>query len=142
MDPLSASVLIDLVSAAGQSDVEHVRRLLALGVRPDVIETRSGWSALHSSVLHNPPLLPTLLEYTDDPDAPLVMGGTPLSYVVHELAEHPDDKRKQQLFEAIEVLLQAGANPACGAADQTPLELARLYRRPDIEDALLALRKR
>lgn len=25
--------------------------------------------------------------------------------------------------------LAAGANPACGAADQTALELARLYRR-------------
>ena len=142
MDPLSDSLLIDLVSATEQGDVEHVRRLLALGVRPDVIEHSSGWSALHKSVLHDPRLLPTLLEYTANPDAPQVMGGTALSYVVHELGENPDDNRKQQLFEAIEVLLHAGANPQTGAPDQTALELAALYNMPDVYDALLAQRER
>jgi ankyrin repeat protein len=142
MDPLSDSLLVDLVSATKRGDVEHIRRLLALGASPHVIEPESGWSALHTSVLYNPLLLPTLLEYTADPDAPWVMGGTPLSYVVHELAEDPDDKRKQELFEAIAVLVQAGANPECGGADQTALELARLYGRRDIEDALLAPRER
>lgn len=142
MDPLNASLLTDLVSATEQGDVEHVRRLLALGVRPDVIDLSSGWSALHSSVLHSPLLLPTLLEYTANPDAPQVMGGTPLSYVIHELGEQPDTKRKQQLFEAIDVLLQAGASPNVGGNDQTALELARLYKMPDVENALLARRER
>src|SRR6185369_1425052 len=115
---------------------------LGLGVRPDVIDRSSGWSALHKSVLYNPLLLPTLLEHTADPDAPKVMGGTPLSYVVHELAEKPDDQRKQQLFEVVTLLLRAGASAESGAVDQTPLELARLYRMPDVEAALVDPRHR
>ena len=142
MGPVSASLLSDLVHATEHGDVEHVRRLLALGVRPDVIDLSSGWSALHSSVLHNPLLLPTLLEYTADPNAPQVMGGTPLSYVVHELGEHPDAGRKQKLLDAIDLLLRAGADPKGGGGDQTALELARLYKMSDVENALLAERER
>jgi hypothetical protein len=137
MNPLSASLLSDLVSATERADVEHVRELLSLGVRPDLIDMMSGWSALHSSVLHCPLLLATLLEYTAAPDEPQVMGGTPLSYVVHELGENPDPQRRQQLLDAINLLLRAGANPKCGGADQTALALARLYKMPDVENFLL-----
>jgi len=67
---------------------------------------------------------------------------TPLSEVVHELAEQPDAERKQRLFEAIDLLLRAGANPRSGVSDQSPLELARLYSMPEVEQALLAKRQR
>jgi ankyrin repeat protein len=136
IDPLNDALLADLVSATKQGDAEQVRLLLGLGVRPDVVDHISGWSALHMSVLYNPLLLPTLLEHTSNPDLPKVMGGTPLSYVVHELGEKPDAERRQELFEAIALLLQAGANPKSGATDQTAIELARLYHMPDVEAAL------
>lgn len=138
MDPLGDSLLIDLVSATEAGDAEQVRRLLALGVRPDLIEHRSHWSALHVSVIHNPSLVPILLEYTRTPDLPQVMGGTPLSYVVQELAGHPDAGRRQQLFQAMDTLLKAGADPAGGQNDQSPFALSRLYGLHDVEDALLA----
>jgi hypothetical protein len=138
MDPLGDSLLFDLVSATKDGDVEHVRRLLALGVRPDRIEHQSGWSALHLSVLHQPSLLPILLEHTATPDAPWVMGGTALSYVVHELAEHPAAARKAQLLEAMDVLLRAGAEPGGGDGDQSPFALARIYGLRDVEEILLA----
>lgn len=136
MNPLSASLVSDLVSATERGDSEHVRELLLRGAKPDVIDMTSGWSALHSSVLHCPLLLATLLEYTTAPDAPQVMGGTPLSYVVHELGENPDPQRRQQLFDAINLLLRAGANPKCGGPDQAALELARLYKMPEVESVL------
>jgi hypothetical protein len=137
MNSLQRSLLSDLVAVTVQGDAEQVRRLLSLGVRPDAIDKSSGWSALHASVLHNPSLLPTLLKFTETPDSPLVMGGTPLSYVVHELGENPDPDRRQSLFEAIGLLMHAGANPQCGGSDQTALELARLYKMPEVEALLL-----
>jgi hypothetical protein len=137
MDPLSRSLLVDLVSATEQGDAERVRDLLSIGVPPDVIDIESRWSALHASVIHNPMLLATLLGHTRNPDGPRVLGGTPLSYAVHELGEKPNPERKQQLLRAIELLLQSGADPTCGASDQSALELSRLYGMPDVEALLV-----
>ena len=137
MNPLDRPLLIDLVAAVEQGDEDHARQLLALGVRPDVIESTSGWSALHASILHAPSLLPLLLAHSAEPDGPQVLGGTPLSYVVHELGERPDAPRRQQLFEAMDLLLAAGADPMCGGSNQSALELSRLYRMPDVEAWLL-----
>jgi hypothetical protein len=138
VNPLADSLLFDLVSSTQAGDEEQVRRLLSLGVRPDLIEHQSGWSALHASVLHNPSLLPVLLEHTATPDLPKVMGGTALSYVVHELAEHPDADRKSQLLEAMDVLLRAGAEPGGGEAGQSPFTLARIYGLRDVEEVFVA----
>lgn len=137
MDLLSSLLVPDLVSATERGDSERMRELLMRGAKPEVIDRSTGWSALHSSVIHCPWLLATLLEYTSAPDEPQVGGGTPLSYVVHELGESPDLKRRLQLFVAVQILLRAGANPKCGGPDQTALGLARLYKMPDVEKVLL-----
>ena len=136
MDPLSTSLLLDLLAATEDGNVAEMRRLLALGVKPDVAAPSSKWSALHTCILYNPSLLPILLEYTSAPDSPWVMGGTPLSYVVHELGENPSTERRQELFQAISLLLRAGADPRCGGSDQSPLYLSRMYEMPEVEMAL------
>ena len=137
MGPLSRSLVRDLVSAIEQQDTERVGHLLSMGVPPDAIDIHSSWSPLHASVVYSPTLLAPLLAHTHNPDGPQVLGGTPLSYVVHELGEEPSPERKQQLLGALELLLQAGANPKCGASDQTALELSRLYGLCDVEALLL-----
>ena len=136
MNPLNPSLLSDLVASTVQGDFEHVQRLLSLGVPPDVIDLSSGWSALHACVLHHPSHLESLLASSTDPDAPWVAGGTPLSYVVHELGEQPDENRRLQLLHAIELLLKAGANPKCGESDQTAVSLAVQYQMPEVLSAL------
>jgi ankyrin repeat protein len=137
MTPFERSRIADLVAATKRGDVEYVDQLLAQGVRPDVIDLASGWSALHAAVLSAPELLPALLEYSADPDRPMVMGGTPLSYVIHELAEKPSDDRRQKLVGALHVLLDAGANPSAGAPDQSAHELAHLYGLDEIKPLLV-----
>lgn len=137
MSLLGALLVPDLVSATERGESARVRELLLRGAKPDVIDGVTGWSALHSSILHCPWLLATLLEYTTAPDEPKVGGGTPLSYVVHELGENPEPMRRQHLFAAIHLLLRAGANPQCGGPDQTAIGLARLYKMPEIEKVLL-----
>jgi hypothetical protein len=42
MSPLDRSLLSDLVAATVRGDEEQARRLLSLGVRPDVIDEASG----------------------------------------------------------------------------------------------------
>ncbi|SFK96736.1 ankyrin repeat domain-containing protein [Lysobacter sp. cf310] len=136
MELLAASLLRDLVSAVTQGDAEQVELLLVRGVPPDVIDQAAGWSALHAAVLHNPQLLKVLLAFARSPDAPEVMGGTPMSYVLHELGEAASPARRDELLMALASLLAAGASPRAGGVDQTPLELARLYRLRDIESLL------
>lgn len=132
MELLAASLLRDLVSAVTHGDVEQVELLLDQGVPPDVIDQASGWSALHAAVL----LLEVLLAFARSPDAPEVMGGTPMSYVLHELGEPVSPARRDELLGALASLLAAGASPRAGGVDQTPLELARLYRLRDVESLL------
>jgi hypothetical protein len=132
------SLLKDLVEAVTSRDDTQVDRLLLLGVPPDVIEPGGTWSALHAAVLFNVQVLPKLLSYSRDPDAPQVLGGTPLSYVVHALGEKPDSERKAELFVAMQLLKDRGASALAGGADQRPIELARLYGMPDVEAGLRA----
>ncbi|MGB6030297.1 hypothetical protein ACVCL3_05160 [Rhodanobacter sp. UC4437_H4] len=137
MDPLDQSLLMDLVLAIKDGEEERVHQLLTLGVPPDRIDKSSGWSALHASVLYNTVFLPALLQRTLNPDAPTVLGGTALSYAVHELGENPSIERQRQLHDAIGLLRRSGANPKFGGPDQSALELSRLYRMPDVEQLLL-----
>ena len=137
VDSLRRSLLQDLVSAVTRGDSEHVQTLLLQGVRPDIIDLASGWSALHAAVLYNVKALDTLLPYARSLDGPQVMGGTPLSYVVHELKESPSPERSKDLMDALKTLLAAGANPRAGGPDQSALELAWLYGFGDIESMLM-----
>ena len=133
MDPLNRLLLQDLVSATKSGSEEQLVKLLSMGVQPNVVDSSSGWSALHAAVLFNLGSLPMLLRHCTEPDVPTVGGGTPLAYVVHELGENPAPGRSQELVAAIEMLLSAGARPGAGVGDQTPLELARLYRLSDVQ---------
>ena len=136
MDPLSQSLLQDLISATRLGDLEAIERLLALGVRPNVIDIHSRLSALHAAVMYQVGTLELLLRHCDDPDRPTILGGTALSYAIHELGESPPPEKREALLGAIKALLEAGANPRYGAADQTALELVRLYGLKDVESLL------
>ena len=136
-DPLVRSLLQDLVLAVTEGDAEHVQTLLLQGVRPDIIDLASAWSALHAAVLSNVKALDTLLPFARSVDGPRVGGATPLSYVVHELGESPSPERRKDLLDALKTLLAAGANPRAGAPDQSALELASLYGFPDVESMLM-----
>lgn len=139
MDPLVTSRIADLVSAVEQGDAEFVNKLLALRAQVDVPDLLTGNTALHAAVLCHVELLPALLKHARNPDAPDAGGATPLSCVVHELADAADPARRQRLIDAAERLLNAGADPGAGASDQSALELARLYELSDVE-ALLCRR--
>jgi ankyrin repeat protein len=137
MDSLNRSRIMDLVSATQRGDVAWMNQLLALDVRPEEIDLSSGLSALHAAVLFKPENLPTLLAHCRNPDYPRVMGGTPLSYIVHELGDQPNAARRNALLKAMNQLLRVGASPHAGGSDQTPLELARLYGLRDVEALLI-----
>ena len=138
MSVVSDSLLKDLIAAVKSRDDAHIDCLLSLGVSPDVIEPGDTWSALHAAVIFNIGALPKLLSHSRDPDAPQVLGGTPLSYVVHELGEKPEPARRAELFVAMRLLKDKGASALAGGPDQRPMELARLYEMPDVEDRLQA----
>lgn len=137
MNPLNIALHSDLVLATKAGDTQRATELLSIGVRPDIVDSSSGWSALHAAVVFNTDSLGVLLEHCIDPDGPKVGGGTPLSYVIHELGENPGANRRQRLIDALNMLLSAGASPSAGGPDQTALELVRLYRLPDIELILM-----
>lgn len=136
MDPLVTTRVADLVSAVEQGDADYVGKMLALRVRVDTPDLLTGNCALHTAVLHHIELLPMLLPHAEDPDALDVGGSTALACVVHELADATDPARRQQLIDAAGQLLQAGANPHAGVAEQSALALARLYEMPDVEALL------
>lgn len=137
MDSLSQSLLQDLVAATDIGNVDAMQTLLTRGVRPDIVDTHSGWSALHAAVLSlHPGTLELLLRHCDNPDRPTVGGGTALSYAIHELGESPASEKREALLAAVQKLLAAGADPKAGASDQTPLELVRMYQLDDIEPLL------
>lgn len=137
MNPLDKAFLSDLVLATKAGNTPRVTELLSIGVRPDIVDASSGWSALHAAVVFNSDSLSVLLEHCIDADGPKVGGGTPLSYVIHELGENPSTNRRQRLIDALNMLLRAGASPSVGGPDQTALELVRLYQLPEIEVMLM-----
>ena len=134
MDVLDRSLLIDLVSATKAGDLGRIRLLLDRGVRPDVVDSESGLSALHAAVMFHTEALEIMLPYARSLDRAII-GGTALSYVVHEFADSKDEERRAELISALKVLLRAGANPQAGGADPA-LGLARLYNLPDLEALL------
>lgn len=111
--------------------------LLELRVQPDMLDIGSGYGALHAAAIFAPNLLPVLLPHSVHPDKAGVLGGTALSYVVHELGECPDAERQKSLLHAAELLLKSGAKPWIQNADQSLLSLARAYDLPDVEELLL-----
>jgi hypothetical protein len=132
--------LQDLVAATQIGNVEAMHTLLKRGVRPDVVDIHSGWSALHAAVLSlHPGTLELLLRHCDNPDGPTVGGGTALSYAIHELGESPASEKRKALVTAVHNLLAAGADPKAGAPNQTALELVQMYRLDDIEPLLRGL---
>jgi len=140
MDSLTRSLLHDLVAATEVGNVEAMQTLLTPGVRPDIVDIHSGWSALHAAVLSlHPGTLEQLLRHCDNPDRPTVGGGTALSYAIHELGESPAAQKRAALLAAVQNLLAAGADPKAGAPDQTALELVRMYRLDDVEPLLTGL---
>jgi ankyrin repeat protein len=140
MDSLSRSLLQDLVAATKVGDVEAMQTLLTRGARSDIVDTDSGWSALHAAVLFlHPGTLELLLRHCDNPDRAMVGGGTALSYAIHELGESPASEKREALLAAVQNLLAAGADPKVGGPDQTALELVRMYRLADIEPLLAGM---
>jgi hypothetical protein len=137
MESFENSRVADLVSAIQQNDEQRVNMLLELRVQPDTVDIGSGYSALHAAAVFAPNILPVLLPHCAHPDSAVVMGGTALSYVVHELGECPDAERQKALLNAAEQLLKSGAKPWIKDTDQSPMSLARAYNLPDVEELLL-----
>ena len=76
---------VPILAAARAFDVEALRRELAAGVDPDI------------------------LEFEDDPDSPVSRYGTPLYYAVLWDSRNPAERIRERL-ECISVLLEAGAS--------------------------------
>jgi hypothetical protein len=113
-----------------------------MGARVDYSGPQARATALHCAVEEaDQEIVSLLLGAGSNPDVTFA-GMTALSCAIHEIAEESrnhvvdDPSRSKRLLAIVDLLVAAGADPAGGGPDQTPLELCRLYRIPELERRL------